>query len=125
MHVEQTSATRARQGRRRIRIFDTTLRDGEQAPGASMTPEQKIVVARQLARLGVDTIEPGFPVSSPGEFRAVRQISRELQEVEICGFARCVKEDIDAALEATRDAARRRLHLFISSSKFTWIFNCA
>ncbi len=105
------------QAKRRIRIFDTTLRDGEQSPGASLTPEQKIVVARQLAKLGVDTIEPGFPVSSPGEFQAVRQISRELQDVEICGFARCVKGDIDAALEATRDAARRRLHLFISSSQ--------
>ena len=105
------------EAKRRIRIFDTTLRDGEQAPGASMKPEQKIVVARQLAKLGVDTIEPGFPISSPGEFQAIQQISRELQETEICGFARCVKEDIDAAVEATRDAARRRLHLFVSSSQ--------
>jgi 2-isopropylmalate synthase len=76
--------------KRRIRIFDTTLRDGEQAPGASMKPEQKIVIARQLARLGVDVIEPGFPISSPGEFEAIRRISQELQNVEICGFARCV-----------------------------------
>ena len=104
-------------GKRRIRIFDTTLRDGEQAPGASIPPEKKIVIARQLARLGVDVIEPGFPVSSPGEFQAIQQISRELQNVEICGFARCVKEDIDAAVAATQDAARRRLHLFISSSQ--------
>ncbi|XID92874.1 2-isopropylmalate synthase [Paenibacillaceae bacterium WGS1546] len=103
--------------KRRIRIFDTTLRDGEQAPGASMKPEQKIVVARQLARLGVDVIEPGFPISSPGEFEAIRRISRELQNVEICGFARCVKADIDSAVAATADAARRRLHLFISSSQ--------
>lgn len=103
--------------KRRIRIFDTTLRDGEQAPGASLKPEQKIVIARQLARLGVDVIEPGFAISSPGEFKAIEQISRELQGVEICGFARCVKEDIDAAVAATRDAARRRLHLFISSSQ--------
>jgi len=103
--------------KRRIRIFDTTLRDGEQAPGASMKPEQKIVVARQLARLGVDVIEPGFPISSPGEFEAIRRISQELQNVEICGFARCVKADIDSAVAATTDAARRRLHLFISSSQ--------
>ncbi|MDB4868323.1 MAG: 2-isopropylmalate synthase, partial [Cohnella sp.] len=103
--------------KRRIRIFDTTLRDGEQAPGASMKPEQKVIIARQLARLGVDVIEPGFAISSPGEFKAIEQISRELRNVEICGFARCVKEDIDAAVAATRDAARRRLHLFISSSQ--------
>ncbi len=103
--------------KRRIRIFDTTLRDGEQAPGASIRPEQKIVIARQLARLGVDVIEPGFAISSPGEFQAIQQISRELQDVEICGFARCAKEDIDAAVAATREAARRRLHLFISSSQ--------
>lgn len=103
--------------KRRITIFDTTLRDGEQAPGASMKPEQKIVIARQLARLGVDVIEPGFPISSPGEFQAIQQISRELQEVEICGFARCVRADIDAAVAATADARMRRLHLFISSSQ--------
>jgi len=100
----------------RIHIFDTTLRDGEQSPGASLEPEQKIVIARQLARLGIDTIEPGFPVSSPGEFAAVQQISRELQGTEIVGFARAVRGDIDAAVKATQDAARRRLHLFISSS---------
>jgi 2-isopropylmalate synthase len=101
---------------KRIRIFDTTLRDGEQAPGASLYPEEKIRIARQLAKLGVDIIEPGFPISSPGDFQAVQQISRELQMVEICGFARAVKADIDAAVRATQDAALRRLHLFISSS---------
>ncbi|MCZ8512525.1 2-isopropylmalate synthase [Paenibacillus filicis] len=103
-------------GKRKIMIFDTTLRDGEQAPGASLEPEQKIVIARQLAKLGVDVIEPGFPISSPGEFAAVQQISREIQGVEICGFARAVKEDIDAAVKATADAERRRLHMFLSSS---------
>ncbi|GAE07353.1 2-isopropylmalate synthase [Paenibacillus sp. JCM 10914] len=101
---------------RNISIFDTTLRDGEQAPGASLQPEQKIALARKLADLGVDVMEPGFPVSSPGEFAAVQAISRELQGVEICGFARAVKGDIDAAVKATQDAARRRIHLFISSS---------
>jgi 2-isopropylmalate synthase len=112
-----TTSIASAPAKRHIQIFDTTLRDGEQAPGASMKPEQKIVIARQLARLGVDVIEPGFPISSPGEFQAIQRISRELQKVEICGFARCVKADIDSAVAATRDAARRRLHLFISSSQ--------
>ncbi|RAU95693.1 2-isopropylmalate synthase [Paenibacillus sp. YN15] len=102
---------------RRIRIFDTTLRDGEQSPGASLFPEEKILLARQLERLGIDTIEPGFPASSPGDFRAVQEISRILARPEICGFARAVKGDIDAAVRATQDANRRRLHLFISSSQ--------
>jgi len=101
---------------RRIRIFDTTLRDGEQAPGASLYPEEKIRIARQLAKMGVDTIEPGFPISSPGDFQAVQQISRELHNVEICGFARAMKADIDAAVRATQDAAQRRVHMFLSSS---------
>lgn len=99
-----------------VRIFDTTLRDGEQAPGASITPEEKVKIAMQLGRLGVDVIEPGFPVASEGEFRAVQEISRRLPHVEICGFARAVKEDIDKAIAATQDAEKRRLHLFISSS---------
>ncbi len=101
---------------RKITIFDTTLRDGEQAPGCTLTPEQKITIAGQLVRLGVDVIEPGFPVSSPGEFAAVQQISRMYPQVEIVGFARAVKGDIDAAVRATEDAASRRLHLFLSSS---------
>lgn len=102
---------------RRITIFDTTLRDGEQSPGATLYPQEKIRVAQQLARLGVDVIEPGFPASSPGDFQAVSQISRMLPDVEICGFARAVKGDIDAAVAATQDAGKRRLHLFISSSQ--------
>jgi 2-isopropylmalate synthase len=101
---------------RKIHLFDTTLRDGEQAPGASLHPEEKVRIARQLVKLGVDVIEPGFPISSPGDFAAVQQISRELQGVEICGFARAVKGDIDAAVRATADAAHRRLHMFLSSS---------
>lgn len=102
--------------KKRIQIFDTTLRDGEQAPGGSLTPEQKILLAYKLAELGVDVLEPGFPVSSPGDFNAVETISRKVRNVEICGFARAVKGDIDAAVKATRDAERRRIHLFISSS---------
>ncbi|MEX1031342.1 MAG: 2-isopropylmalate synthase [Paenibacillaceae bacterium] len=101
---------------RKITIFDTTLRDGEQAPGCTLTPEQKVVIAGQLVRLGVDVIEPGFPISSPGDFAAVHQISRMYPQVEIVGFARAVKGDIDAAVSATEDAASRRLHLFLSSS---------
>ncbi|MFB9328807.1 2-isopropylmalate synthase [Paenibacillus aurantiacus] len=101
---------------RRIHIFDTTLRDGEQSPGASLAPEQKIIIARQLAKLGIDCIEPGFAVASPGDFAAIQAVSRELQTVEIAGFARAMRGDIDAAVRATQDAARRRLHIFISSS---------
>lgn len=104
---------------RTIKIFDTTLRDGEQSPGATLQPEQKIVLARQLAKLGVDVMEPGFPISSPGDFAAVQQISRELSGsgVEMVGFARAMKADIDAAVRATQDAGVRRLHIFISSSQ--------
>jgi 2-isopropylmalate synthase len=101
---------------KRIHIFDTTLRDGEQAPGASLHPEQKLVIAKQLAQLGVDVIEPGFPISSPGDFQAVQRISQEVHGVEICGFARAMKEDIDAAIRGTEAAERRRLHMFLSSS---------
>jgi len=101
---------------RKIQIFDTTLRDGEQAPGATLNMEAKIRLARQLVLLGVDVLEPGFPVSSPGEFAAVQYISREFQGIEICGFGRSVKADIDAAVKATEDAAKRRIHLFLSSS---------
>lgn len=102
---------------RTVRIFDTTLRDGEQSPGASLYPEEKIRIALQLEKLGVDTVEPGFPAASPGDFQAVQQISRLLGRTEICGFARAVKGDIDAAVRATADANRRRLHLFLSSSQ--------
>jgi 2-isopropylmalate synthase len=101
---------------RKITIFDTTLRDGEQAPGCTLTADQKVVLAGQLVRLGVDVIEPGFPISSPGDYEAVQRISRMYPQVEIVGFARAVKEDIGAAVRATEDAASRRLHLFLSSS---------
>jgi len=113
---QQQKTNQDNQDKRKIMIFDTTLRDGEQAPGATLQPEQKLVIARQLVKLGVDVLEPGFPVSSPGEFAAVQQISRAFPQTEIVGFARAVKGDIDAALRATQDAAKRRLHLFISSS---------
>ena len=84
----------------RIVIFDTTLRDGEQCPGASMNLREKLEVARQLTRLGVDVIEAGFPISSVGDFEAVQAIAREIQGPIIAGLARCIDKDIDRAAEA-------------------------
>jgi len=81
----------------RLIIFDTTLRDGEQSPGATMTEDEKIEVARQLVKLGVDVIEAGFPAASPGDLRAVQRISREVKGVTICALARANRQDIDAA----------------------------
>jgi len=101
----------------RIIIFDTTLRDGEQAPGASLTVDQKLEIARQLARLGVDVIEGGFPISSPGDFEAVRKIAEEVRGVTICGLARCLQKDIDAAAKALERAERPRIHVFLATSK--------
>ncbi|MBN1399262.1 MAG: 2-isopropylmalate synthase [Anaerolineae bacterium] len=100
----------------KVYIFDTTLRDGEQSPGATMNADEKLEIARQLARLGVDIIEAGFPRSSPGDLEAVRRIAREVQGSTICGLARCIKSDVDAAWEAVRDAERSRIHVFISTS---------
>ncbi len=100
----------------KIVIFDTTLRDGEQSPGATMNADEKIEIARQLARLGVDVIEAGFPASSPGDLESVRRVAREVQGPIICGLARCVRGDIAAAWEAVQDAPRRRIHTFIATS---------
>jgi 2-isopropylmalate synthase len=100
----------------RVRIFDTTLRDGEQSPGASMNVEEKLIVARQLARLGVDIIEAGFAASSPGDFEAVKRIAHEVEGPVICSLARAIPADIDAAWEALKDAPRTRIHTFISTS---------
>ena len=88
----------------RILIFDTTLRDGEQCPGAAMTQRQKLEVARQLARLGVDIIEAGFPIASQGDFESVREIARTIRGPVICGLSRCVPADIDAAGAAIKPA---------------------
>ena len=102
----------------RIIIFDTTLRDGEQCPGAAMTPREKLEVARQLARLGVDVIEAGFPVASEGDFASVQQIAREVRGPTICGLSRCVPKDIDAAGNAIKPAGKRgRIHVFLGTSK--------
>ena len=102
----------------RILIFDTTLRDGEQCPGAAMTQPQKLAVARQLARLGVDIIEAGFPIASRGDFESVREIAQTVRGPVICGLARCVRADIDAAGAAVKPAGKKgRIHVFLGTSK--------
>ena len=99
-----------------VYIFDTTLRDGEQSPGASLTSEEKLEIARQLVWLGVDIIEAGFPIASPDDFEAVRRIARSVKGIVVCGLARAVPEDIDRAWEAIREAEAPRLHTFMSTS---------
>ncbi len=100
----------------RVQIFDTTLRDGEQSPGISLNTQEKVEIATQLARLGVDVIEAGFPITSPGDFEAVQAISRTVEGPIVAGLARTHKADIEAAWGAVKDAARPRIHTFISTS---------
>lgn len=100
----------------KIQIFDTTLRDGEQVPGCQLTTEEKIVVAQQLEKLGVDIIEAGFPISSPGDFRSVVEISKAVRQPVICALSRAIKGDIDAAGEALQYAQRGRIHTGLGSS---------
>ncbi|MBF0165495.1 MAG: 2-isopropylmalate synthase [Magnetococcales bacterium] len=100
----------------KVFIFDTTLRDGEQSPGASMTPDEKLRVARQLEKLKVDVIEAGFPISSPGNFESVRNIARAIRDCSVAGLARARDADIDRAWEALREGANPRIHLFIATS---------
>src|SRR5882757_1905841 len=99
----------------RVQVFDTTLRDGEQSPGISLNPSEKLEIAQQLARLGVDVIEAGFPIASPGDFEAVQAISRSVEGPVIASLARAQAADVDAAWGAVRDAARPRIHTFIST----------
>lgn len=99
-----------------IKIFDTTLRDGEQSPGAAMSEDQKLEIAFALENLGVDRIEAGFPVSSPVQFSAVKRISEMLDFATIVGLARCVEKDIDAVYESTKNARNKMLHFFIATS---------
>ena len=99
-----------------IRIFDTTLRDGEQSPGATMTIEEKLQVAEQLVRLNVDIIEAGFPAASPGDLAAVREIARRTRGVAIAGLARANSSDIDAVWEAIREAEQPVIHVFLATS---------
>ncbi|TPE46100.1 2-isopropylmalate synthase [Pontibacter mangrovi] len=101
----------------KIQIFDTTLRDGEQVPGCKLNKEEKLVIARQLEELGVDVIEAGFPVSSPGDFDAVRAIARQTKQATVCGLSRAVEEDIRVAAEALKEARYPRLHTGIGTSE--------
>src|SRR5215217_6281150 len=100
----------------RVHIFDTTLRDGEQSPGISLNTAEKVEIAQQLARLGVDVIEAGFPITSPGDFEAVQAIARDVEGPVICGLARTHKADIDAAWGAIKESSRPRIHTFVSTS---------
>ncbi len=100
----------------RVVIFDTTLRDGEQSPGASLTHREKLEIARHLALLNVDVIEAGFPIASQGDFKAVQEIAASVKGPTIAGLARCVKADIDRCAEAVAPAAKPRIHLFLATS---------
>ncbi|MFC2062051.1 2-isopropylmalate synthase [Elusimicrobiota bacterium] len=101
---------------KKIIIFDTTLRDGEQSPGASMNMTEKLQVARQLERLGVDIVEAGFPIASNGDFEAVKMVAKELKKCSVCGLARANKKDIDRCWEAVKNAVKPRIHTFIATS---------
>jgi 2-isopropylmalate synthase len=100
----------------RVEIFDTTLRDGEQSPGISLNTQEKLEIAQQLARLGVDVIEAGFPITSPGDFEAVQEISRKVEGPVICALARTAAGDIDRAWAAVQESERPRIHTFIATS---------
>jgi 2-isopropylmalate synthase len=100
----------------RVMIFDTTLRDGEQAPGCSMTQPEKLRVAKALADLGVDVIEAGFPAASPGDWESVHSVAREVEGPIICGLARCTRDDIEKAARALRPAPKHRIHVFLATS---------
>ena len=101
----------------KIHVFDTTLRDGEQSPGAALNIDEKLEIARTLEEMGVDIIEAGFPISSPGDFRAVQRISQEIRNCVICGLTRANRQDIEAAAEALQDAARPRIHTGLGVSE--------
>ncbi|RLB02949.1 MAG: 2-isopropylmalate synthase [Deltaproteobacteria bacterium] len=101
---------------RQIYIFDTTLRDGEQVPGAKLNKKQKVEIAKQLERLNVDVIEAGFPCSSPGDLEAVKAVAQEIKNCVVCGLARAVKQDIDLCWEAVKEAKHPRIHVFLGSS---------
>ena len=101
---------------RKIKIFDTTLRDGEQSPGCSMNLSEKLKMAAQLDALGVDVIEAGFAISSPGDFAAVKGIASVVKRAVVASLARAVKKDIDAAYEAVKEAEHPRIHVFLATS---------
>ncbi|MEM0931643.1 MAG: 2-isopropylmalate synthase [Bacteroidota bacterium] len=101
----------------KVQIFDTTLRDGEQVPGCKLDTEQKLVIAERLDKLGVDVIEAGFPISSPGDFQSVQEIAKLVKNATVCGLTRAVKKDIEVAAEAIRLAAKPRIHTGIGTSE--------
>ena len=101
----------------KIIIFDTTLRDGEQAPGASLNQKEKLEIAFSLERLGVDIIEAGFPISSQGDFESVALVAKEIKKSAVCGLARAIPQDIDAAYNALKKARHPRIHVFLATSK--------
>ena len=101
----------------KIIIFDTTLRDGEQSPGASLNINEKLEIAKQLAMLGVDVIEAGFPITSPGDFEAVKAIAKSVRGPAICGLSRALEKDIDASYDALKYAAHPRIHIVLATSK--------
>lgn len=103
--------------REKVQIFDTTLRDGEQVPGCKLDTKQKLVIASRLDEMGVDIIEAGFPVSSPGDFLSVSEISKIVKNATVCGLTRAVKNDIDVAADALRYAKRPRIHTGIGTSE--------
>ena len=100
-----------------IKIFDTTMRDGEQSPGASMNIEEKIRISQALESLGVDIIEAGFPAASKGDFNAVKEISSIIKNSQVCALSRASKSDIQAAADALKEAVHPRIHTFISTSE--------
>src|SRR5438552_11794425 len=114
--MSETTIHTATSETRRIKIFDTTLRDGEQSPGCSMNLQEKLEIAHALKDLGVDVIEAGFPIASPGDFESVREIARQVHGPVICGLARCNPGDIDRAADAVKDAPRPRIHVFLATS---------
>lgn len=101
---------------KKIFIFDTTLRDGEQVPGCQLNTQEKLIIAEKLEELGVDIIEAGFPISSPGDFQSVVEISKKIKKPIICALTRAKKEDIDCAAESLKFAKRKRIHTGIGAS---------
>src|SRR5690625_3514606 len=99
-----------------VRIFDTTLRDGEQSPGVNLNQLEKLEIAKQLERFGIDRMEAGFPASSNGDFNAVKEISTTIKDTSVTGLARTVKSDVDIAWEALKSAADPRIHVLLAAS---------
>src|SRR6516164_5023001 len=116
MESNQNETVKEGKERDRVVIFDTTLRDGEQCPGATMTYEEKLEVAELLDQMGVDIIEAGFPIASEGDFAAVQEIARRTKNAVVCGLSRAASKDIDRCAEAIKPAKKSRIHTFISTS---------